>query len=145
MQVASGLRGYIASTLSALSLVKCIAGFSRRGAGGAVENSIWVGWLQATPYYNTRLTAPDTDMHISARELGLHARTVLEQIDKETIAIVVDRKSRLILADGKKLLDKANTIKKHRPQVKVVLKTTAPICSKTKVFLEGEGVAVIPF
>lgn len=84
-------------------------------------------------------------MHIPPKELGLHASTVLEQIDEETIAIVVDRKSRLIMADGKKLFDKANTIKKYRPQVKVVLKTTAPLCSKTKVFLQGEGIAVVLF
>lgn len=82
-------------------------------------------------------------MHISPKDFGLHARTVLEQIDKETIAIVIDRKSRIIMADGRKLLDKADTILRHRPQVKVVLKTTAPICSKTRTFLEDEGIAVV--
>jgi hypothetical protein len=36
------------------------------------------------------------------KEFGLPARTVIEQIDKNTIALVIDRKSRIIMSDGKK-------------------------------------------
>lgn len=82
-------------------------------------------------------------MHISPKDLGLHPRTVLEQIDRDTIAIVVDRKSRIIMADGRKLLEKANTILRHQPRARVVLKTTAPVCSKTRTFLEQAGIAVV--
>ena len=77
---------------------------------------------------------------IDAKEFGLPSRTILEQMDAKTIAIVMDRKSRIIMADGKKILAKAEKIKQQLPDVQIVLKTTAPVCSKTIRFLEDEGI-----
>jgi hypothetical protein len=71
------------------------------------------------------------NMRLDPTEYGLPARTVIEQIDKNTIALVIDRKSRIIMADGKKILEKLSKIKKYRPSVNVVLKTTAPVCSQS--------------
>lgn len=48
------------------------------------------------------------------------------------------------MADGKKILEKAQAIKSVQPAVKVALKATAPICSKTIKFLEEEGIQLIP-
>lgn len=73
----------------------------------------------------------------------LPSRTVIEQVDDHTIAIVISRKSRIIMADGQKILDKAAAIQAASPPVTVALKTTAPVCSKTKVFLEEAGVRVL--
>jgi hypothetical protein len=90
----------------------------------------------------------DTDTltmtNLSPKEFGLAPRTVLEQIDQNTIAIVMNRKSRIIMADGKKILEKVQAIKSVRPALKVALKATAPICSKTIKFLEAEGIQLIP-
>ena len=80
---------------------------------------------------------------VDPKQLGLPPRTVLEQVDARTIAIVIDRKSRIIMADGRKILDKALKIKKTQPAVSVALKTSAPICSKTIRFLDDHGIAVI--
>ena len=80
---------------------------------------------------------------LNPKEFGLPARTVLDQLDGKTIVLVIDRKSRIIMADGKKILEKISKIKDAQPQINVALKTTAPICSKTKAFLESEGVQVI--
>ncbi len=82
-------------------------------------------------------------MRISPKEYGLPARTVLERLGNDTIAIVVNRKSRIIMADGRKIQDKARKITHVQPSAKVVLKTTAPICSKTTKFLEKEGIEII--
>ena len=82
-------------------------------------------------------------MKFDPKEFGLPPRTVIEQLEGDTIALVIDRKSRIFMADGKKILEKGNNIKKYRPSVNVVLKTTAPICSKTKAFLESHGVKLI--
>ena len=82
-------------------------------------------------------------MKISPKDFGLHARTLLEQIDDTTIAIVINRKSRIIMADGRKILEKALKIKAVQPSFTVVLKTTAPVCSKTSKFLEAEGIQLI--
>jgi len=82
-------------------------------------------------------------MKLNPKEYGLPARTLIEQIDENTIALVIARKSRIIMADGRKMLDKISKMKKNRPSVAVVLKTTAPVCSKTKNFLEGEGIQIL--
>ena len=82
-------------------------------------------------------------MKLNPEEFGLPARTLLEQRDDGLIAIVMNRKSRIIMADGKKILEKARKIVKARPSATVALKTTAPLCSKTKRFLEAEGIQLI--
>lgn len=81
--------------------------------------------------------------NIAAKDFGLPLRTILEQVDSNTIAIVINRKSRIIMADGVKIVAQAGKIRKGRPEVTVALKTAAPVCSKTKIFLAGEGVQVI--
>ncbi len=76
------------------------------------------------------------------KNFGLPARTVLEQLDERTIAIVVDRKSRILLKDGHKLVEKAEKIRHRLPEMSIKLKTTAPVCSKTVRYLKKEGVDV---
>lgn len=82
-------------------------------------------------------------MRISPKEYGLPARTVLEQLNNDTIAIVLNRKSRIVMADGRKIQDKARKITHVKPSARVVLKTTAPVCGKTTKFLEKEGIEII--
>ncbi len=81
-------------------------------------------------------------MKLNPQQFNLPARTLLEQIDDKTIAIVLNRKSRIILADGRKILAKARKIKESQSSITVVLKTTAPVCSKTIKFLEAEGIEI---
>ncbi|MDH3330175.1 MAG: hypothetical protein OEM01_13165 [Desulfobulbaceae bacterium] len=80
---------------------------------------------------------------IASKDFGLPPRIVLEQVDSNTVAIVIKRKSRIIMADGRKIVAQAEKIQKSRPEVNVALKTTAPVCSKTKKFLTDEGIQVI--
>jgi len=80
---------------------------------------------------------------LDPKEFGLPARTIIEQIDPLTVALLIDRKSRIIMADGKKVLEKVKKIKHAQPAMVVVLKTTAPVCSKTQKFLEAEGIQLI--
>ena len=80
--------------------------------------------------------------YINPTSLGLPSRTTVEEIDNNTLAIVIQRKSRIIMADGIKILAKVATIKTARPGIRVVLKTATPICSKTLKFFEREGFEV---
>jgi len=80
---------------------------------------------------------------IDPAQFGLPSRTVLRQIDENTVAIVVDRKSRIVMADGRNILAKASILQATIPHVNIVLKTTAPVCSKTKRFLEESGIPVM--
>ena len=82
-------------------------------------------------------------MKLAPKDFGLPARTLLEQVDSNTIAIVIDRKSRILMADGQKILEKAKKIQTLQPSIAVALKTTAPLCSKTIQFLEAEGIQLI--
>ncbi|THB79369.1 MAG: hypothetical protein D6B25_01680 [Desulfobulbaceae bacterium] len=76
-------------------------------------------------------------------QFNLSSRTILEQIDNDTIALVINRKSRIIMADGHKIVEKAEKIRREKPITKVALKSSAPICSKTKVFLEEAGIKIL--
>ena len=80
---------------------------------------------------------------IALKALGLSARTVVEAIDQNILAIVINHKSRIIMADGKNILDKSATIKEAKPGCQIMLKTTAPVCSKTLKFLADQGIKVI--
>ncbi len=80
---------------------------------------------------------------LDPKKFGLPARTVIKQLDGDTIAIVIERKSRIIMADGSKIRDKALIIQNAMPERVVILKTTAPVCSKTKAFLEENGIPIV--
>lgn len=82
-------------------------------------------------------------MKLHPKEFGLHTRTLLEQIDDNTIAIVMNRKSRIIMADGRKIVEKARKIQEVKPSLIVALKTTTPLCRKTMKFLEAEGILLV--
>jgi hypothetical protein len=82
-------------------------------------------------------------IYIDPKALGLPARTTVEEIDSNTLAIVIKRKSRIIMADGKKILAKVAKIKTARPGINVILKTSTPICSKTLKLFESERLEVL--
>ena len=72
---------------------------------------------------------------LDPKDYDLPARTVIERIDGDLIAIVIDRKSRIIMADGQKIRDKISKLQQLLPQASFALKTSAPVCSKTAAFL----------
>ena len=82
-------------------------------------------------------------MRLDPKEFGLHPRTKLEQRSSDEIAIVIERKSRIIMADGKRIAEKAEKIREKQPASRVVLQTTAPVCSKTVAYLESKGVQLL--
>ena len=80
---------------------------------------------------------------IDPKSFGLTSRDHLIQLDDGSLALVIKRKSRVIMADGKRILEKINKIRVHRPDIRISLKISAPLCSKTKVFLEKENIQII--
>ena len=79
---------------------------------------------------------------IDPKLFGLTPSTKLQQVDTTKFNLIIQRKSRIIMKDGEGILLKANKIKKYVPNAKVSLKTSAPVCSKTKAFLEEHGISV---
>ncbi len=80
---------------------------------------------------------------VDAKKFGLPAQTIVEKISADLFAIVIERKSRIIMADGKKILTKAEKIQCAQQGARVILKTTAPVCSKTACMLEEHGIEVV--
>jgi hypothetical protein len=75
-------------------------------------------------------------------QYGLPKRTVLEEYNGG-IALVIDRKSRIVMADGRRIAEKMEKLGKQTDDTAIVFKTTAPVCSKTKLFLDQQGITVI--
>ena len=80
---------------------------------------------------------------IDAKTYGLPAKAVLEKISSGHIAIVINRSSRIIMKDGERILNYAEKIKEINPHAKISLKTTAPLCSKTRDFLQKNKIHII--
>ncbi len=80
---------------------------------------------------------------VDPTKFGLSRRVVLEAVGSNCIRIIKRRKSRIIMKDGKRLLQQAQRIKSHLPSVAVEVATTAPVCSKTRAYLREHGVKVV--
>ena len=79
-------------------------------------------------------------MYLDPKKYNLNSRVLIEEKSPGHIAIVVKRKSRVIMKDGVRLLAQAKAIQKTTPNIKVSLETYAPICSKTKTFLLSKNI-----
>ena len=74
---------------------------------------------------------------------SLPPSTKLKQVGSNQFDIIIQRKSRIIMKDGKGVVAKVDKIKHHVPKAKISLRTSAPVCSKTKVFLKERGISVL--
>ena len=77
-------------------------------------------------------------------QYNLHSRVDLRQDKEGALFIVVDRKSRIIMKDGHRILEMVNTISREDQSKKVSIRTSAPVCSKTKKFLLESGIVIKP-
>jgi hypothetical protein len=80
---------------------------------------------------------------LDSKEFGFTPSTRLELLKENSVAIVIDRKSRIIMKDGKKILEKAEIIKEKMGDCVISVKTSAPVCSKTTKFLTENGIEVL--
>jgi len=78
----------------------------------------------------------------STRDFGLSSRTKIATDEKEDHYIIKNIKSRIIMKDGKKILEIAKKIKTEI-KTNVFLATTAPVCSKTKTYLKENKIETI--
>lgn len=80
---------------------------------------------------------------IKPKEFGLSSRVNLEWIEESHLAIIIQRKSRIIMKDGQRILERIKTIKKVDDKLKVSLKAAGPICSKTVKLLNDNNINII--
>lgn len=80
---------------------------------------------------------------VNAVKFGLTGRTDLEKIGKNHYSIVIQRKSRILLKDGEKILEKVGIMKEFTPGIKIDLMTNAPICGKARQFFKENNIEII--
>ena len=79
---------------------------------------------------------------VNANELGLSSRIKIAIDNKGNHYIVKNIGSRIIMKTGEKINKIANQIKTNT-KGSVFLATTAPICSKTKKYLEEKKINIV--
>ena len=80
---------------------------------------------------------------INPKTYNLPPRTKLLENNSGSLFILIDRKSRVIMKDGHKIVKIAEDIKKINQNKKISLLTSAPVCSKTKKYLLKYSVPVL--
>ena len=78
---------------------------------------------------------------LNSKEFGLSSRTVVGQVDS-LIVLIKDRKSRIIMKDGRQILEQIEQIKMQVEGKEIALATNAPICSKTTNFFKESRIEV---
>ena len=79
---------------------------------------------------------------VSANELDLSSRIKIAIDNKDNHYIIKNVRSRIIMKTGEKIYEIANQIKANT-KGSVFLATTAPVCSKTKKYLEEKKINII--
>ena len=69
-------------------------------------------------------------------------RTKLFMDDLGNINMLIERKSRIIIKDGKKIIAIAKKIKSINKKNRLTVFTSAPVCSKTKSLLEKNKIYI---
>jgi len=82
-------------------------------------------------------------MYLNPKKYNLNSRVLIKQSTPNHIIIIIDRKSRIIMKDGMRINEQKQAINQVKPNMKVSLQTTAPICSKTKEYLSSKNISII--
>jgi len=79
---------------------------------------------------------------IDPRKYNLSSRILLQQNSSNHIFIVMDRKSRIIMSDGHRIIKIVKTIQSVEYKNKISVLTSAPVCSKTQDFLAKNKIEI---
>ena len=82
--------------------------------------------------------------NIDPTQYNLSSRVDLRQDRSGGLLIVIDRKSRIIMKDGIRVLEMVKKINKMDPKKNISVRTSAPICSKTKKLLLENNITTKP-
>ena len=82
--------------------------------------------------------------NIDPTQYNLSSRVDLRQDRSRDLLIVIDRKSRIIMKDGIRVLEMVKKINKIDPKKNISVRTSAPICSKTKKLLLENNITTKP-
>lgn len=81
-------------------------------------------------------------VNINPKKYNLPPRTKLKENPSGKIFIIINRKSRVIMKDGERVLNLVKKINLVEPNKKVGILSSAPVCGKTKNWLFDNGISV---
>ena len=79
---------------------------------------------------------------IDPKRYNLSSRLNLQQNKLNEIFIIIDRKSRVVMKDAHRILEMVNRIQSIEKDRYVSVLTSAPVCSKTRIFLSDNSISV---
>ena len=79
---------------------------------------------------------------IDPRRYNLSPRLNLQQNKLNELFIIIDRKSRVVMKDAHRILEMVNRIQSIEKDRDVSVLTSAPVCSKTRIFLSDNSIPV---
>ncbi len=79
---------------------------------------------------------------INPKRYNLSQRLNLQQNELNELFIIIDRQSRIIMKDGHRILKMVNRIQSIEKDRHVSVLTTAPVCSKTRIFLSNNSILI---
>ena len=79
---------------------------------------------------------------IDPKKYNLTSRTTLYK-KMDDIFIIIDRKSRIIMKDGYRISEQANSILSAEPGIRIKIATSAPMRMKTKEYLRQVDIEVL--
>jgi hypothetical protein len=82
---------------------------------------------------------------IDPETFNLPKRLNILENKKGEVFITINRKSRIIMKDGIKISEQILKIKNKKPRASFYLKTSAPVCSKTKTYLNERKIIILDY
>ena len=79
---------------------------------------------------------------VDPKTFNLSNRLNIQENDKKDVFFIVDRKSRIIMKDGIRIFNQIQKVKEKRRNARLFLKTSAPVCSKTKKYLNLRNIEI---
>jgi len=80
---------------------------------------------------------------IDPKRFGFSSRAIIGQLSQNHLVIIKDRKSRIIMKNGKQIIEQVNVILDFEQKLRISIATNAPVCSKTTKFLGEKGIDIL--
>ena len=79
---------------------------------------------------------------VDPKAFNLSSRTNIQENDRNEVFFIINRKSRIIMKDGIRIFNQIQKVKEKRRKARFFLKTPAPVCSKTKKYLNQRKIEI---
>ena len=80
---------------------------------------------------------------INPKKYNLSSRIILKENPKGQMFLIIDRKSRIVMKDGNRILEIIQKIQAKEKNKRPTVLTNAPVCSKTREFLNENKIEII--